>query len=293
MKSLYGRHKETLQRMEQKMKKMRYRMDKALEEKEAVRRHFYWFCWSLWPQDFLLNFASYPVHLFLRAGLQCNATVEGLSCCSGGRTRAHCWVSTGTDVSPRIGLPITGLLILLASLPQFIWKYNFPTSLMVITDTLKVKACLTVCVKSLYSEWVVWPLQGWTEQVIHGIHLCSEWPFEKEAQRSHELVSGGKTSHLKPSVCSVFRCQNENSMLNFANSVFMEQNNSLPPFLNGKLREAQELIQRINPVLHQLHQRTSTAVESSKQHLEMRDRAVEERDLVRHLPLKLNSLIIY
>ncbi len=44
MKSLYGRHKETLQRMEQKMKDMRYHMDKALEEKEAVRRHFYCFC---------------------------------------------------------------------------------------------------------------------------------------------------------------------------------------------------------------------------------------------------------
>ncbi len=82
-------------------------------------------------------------------------------------------------------------------------------------------------------------------------------------------------------------------MLNFANSVFMEQNNSLPPFLNGKLRKAQELIQRINPVLHQLHQRATTAVESSKQHLEMRDRAVEERDLVRHLPLKLNYIVIY
>lgn len=82
-------------------------------------------------------------------------------------------------------------------------------------------------------------------------------------------------------------------MLNFANSVFKEQNDNLPPFLNEKLRKAQELIQRINPVLHQLHQRTATAVESSKQHLEMRDRAVEERDLVRHLPLKLNSVIIY
>lgn len=164
MKSLYGRHKETLQRMEQKMKDMRYHMDKALEEKEAVRRHFYCFCWSLWTQDFFINilliFASYPVHLSLRAGLQCYATVEGLSCCSGGRTRAHCWVSTGTDVSPQTGLPITGLLILLASLPQFIWKYNFPTSLIVTTDTLKVKACLTMCVISLYSEWVVWLLQG-------------------------------------------------------------------------------------------------------------------------------------
>uniref|UniRef100_A0A671S8D8 Sperm-associated antigen 5-like n=1 Tax=Sinocyclocheilus anshuiensis TaxID=1608454 RepID=A0A671S8D8_9TELE len=47
-----------------------------------------------------------------------------------------------------------------------------------------------------------------------------------------------------------------------------------------ELRKAQELIQRINPVLHQLHQRTTTAVESSKQHLEMRVRAVEERDLM-------------
>uniref|UniRef100_A0A9J8B5S5 Si:dkey-25o16.4 n=1 Tax=Cyprinus carpio carpio TaxID=630221 RepID=A0A9J8B5S5_CYPCA len=50
--------------------------------------------------------------------------------------------------------------------------------------------------------------------------------------------------------------------------------------LLAELRKAQELIQRINPVLHQLHQRTATAVESSKQHLEMRDRAVEERDLM-------------
>ncbi|XP_043106088.1 sperm-associated antigen 5 isoform X2 [Puntigrus tetrazona] len=50
--------------------------------------------------------------------------------------------------------------------------------------------------------------------------------------------------------------------------------------LSAELRKAQELIQRINPVLHHLHQRTTTAVESSKQHLEMKDRAVEERDLM-------------
>lgn len=43
MKSLYGRHKETLQRMEQKMTDMKHRMDKAIEEKEAVRSHFYSF----------------------------------------------------------------------------------------------------------------------------------------------------------------------------------------------------------------------------------------------------------
>lgn len=64
---------------------------------------------------------------------------------------------------------------------------------------------------------------------------------------------------------------------------------NLPPFLHGKLRKAQELVQRINPVLHQLHQRTTTAVEHSKQHLAMRDRAMEERNLVRHLPLKWNE----
>lgn len=61
---------------------------------------------------------------------------------------------------------------------------------------------------------------------------------------------------------------------------------NLPPFLHGKLRKAQELVQRINPVLHQLYQRTTTAVEHSKQHLVMRDRAMEERNLVRHLPMK-------
>lgn len=61
---------------------------------------------------------------------------------------------------------------------------------------------------------------------------------------------------------------------------------NVPSFLHGKLRKAQELVQRINPVLHQLHQRTTTAVEHSEQHLAMRDRAMEERNLVRHLPLK-------
>lgn len=39
MKSLYGRYKGTLQRMEEKMKDMRQRMHGALEEKEAVRRN--------------------------------------------------------------------------------------------------------------------------------------------------------------------------------------------------------------------------------------------------------------
>ncbi|KAA0722289.1 Sperm-associated antigen 5 [Triplophysa tibetana] len=46
------------------------------------------------------------------------------------------------------------------------------------------------------------------------------------------------------------------------------------------LRKAQELIQKTNPVLYQLHQRTVTAMQQSKQHLAMRDRAVEERDLL-------------
>lgn len=77
-------------------------------------------------------------------------------------------------------------------------------------------------------------------------------------------------------------------MLNFANSVFKEQNDNLPPFLNEKLRKAQELIRRTNPVLLQLRQRSVTAVESRGQHQAERDRAVDERDLVRHSPLTFN-----
>ncbi|XP_067297711.1 sperm-associated antigen 5 [Pseudorasbora parva] len=50
--------------------------------------------------------------------------------------------------------------------------------------------------------------------------------------------------------------------------------------LLAELRKAQELVQRTNPVLHQLYQRTTTAMEHSKQHLEMRDRAVEERNMM-------------
>jgi len=79
----------------------------------------------------LLIFA-YPLILFncfCLSGLRCNAAAEELPYCSGGRTRAHYWVSSGTDVRPQTGLPITGLLILLASLLQFIWKYNVPISL--------------------------------------------------------------------------------------------------------------------------------------------------------------------
>lgn len=61
----------------------------------------------------------------------------------------------------------------------------------------------------------------------------------------------------------------------------------------AKLRKAQELVQRINPVLRHLHQRTTTAMEQSKQHLEIRDRAVEERNMVRSLPLKSTAFCYF
>ncbi|XP_051560939.1 sperm-associated antigen 5 [Myxocyprinus asiaticus] len=48
--------------------------------------------------------------------------------------------------------------------------------------------------------------------------------------------------------------------------------------LTEELRKSQVLVQRINPVLHQLHQKATAAMEQSNQHLTMRDRAVQERD---------------
>ncbi|XP_051993232.1 sperm-associated antigen 5 [Xyrauchen texanus] len=50
--------------------------------------------------------------------------------------------------------------------------------------------------------------------------------------------------------------------------------------LREELRKAQVLVQRMNPVLHQLHQKAAAAMEESNQHLTMRDRAVQERDLM-------------
>ncbi|XP_073698948.1 sperm-associated antigen 5 [Garra rufa] len=152
MKSLYGRYKETLQKMEQKMKDMRYRMDEALEEKEAA--------FNVTQQ--LRNYHAARV----------------------------------------------------AELEHTVGSH---------------------------------------QELMSALKLA--YPSLVELSKSYMESIGAANDHL--------RNKHEDHMS-----------------LLAELRKAKELIQRINPVLHQLHQRTTTAVENSKQHLAMRDRAVEERDLM-------------
>ncbi|TRY75938.1 hypothetical protein DNTS_033500 [Danionella cerebrum] len=76
-----------------------------------------------------------------------------------------------------------------------------------------------------------------------------------------------------------------------AASVHLKKNQEDNASLLEELRKAQKLIQRTKPVLQDLLQRTATAFDHCKEHLALRDRAVEERELMKNeLELVKSSL---
>ncbi|XP_056619939.1 sperm-associated antigen 5 [Triplophysa dalaica] len=99
--------------------------------------------------------------------------------------------------------------------------------------------------------------------------------LEKSVGSHQELMSALTLAY--PSLVELSKSYTES--INAAN-VHLKRKQEDHMSLLEELRKAQELIQKTNPVLYQLHERTVTAMQQSKQHLAMRDRAVEERDLL-------------
>ncbi|XP_039550451.1 sperm-associated antigen 5 isoform X2 [Pimephales promelas] len=115
---------------------------------------------------------------------------------------------------------------------------------------------------------------GVTQQ-LRNYHTAQVAELEHTIGSHQELMSGLKLAY--PSLVDLSKSYMESiSAVNVHLRRKLEDDTSLL----AELRKAQELVQRIHPVLHQLHQRTTTAVEHSKQHLAMRDRAMEERNLM-------------
>ncbi|XP_016357360.1 sperm-associated antigen 5-like [Sinocyclocheilus anshuiensis] len=112
-------------------------------------------------------------------------------------------------------------------------------------------------------------------QQLRDSHAAQVAELEHTVGSHQELMSALKLAY--PSLVELSKSYMES--ISAANEHLRRKHEDHVSLL-AELRKAQELIQRINPVLHQLHQRTATAVEISKQHQAMRDRAVEERDLM-------------
>ncbi|XP_050976132.1 sperm-associated antigen 5 [Labeo rohita] len=112
-------------------------------------------------------------------------------------------------------------------------------------------------------------------QQMRSYHAAQVAELEHTVGSHQELKSALKVAY--PSLVELSKLYMES--ISAANDHLRKKHEDHTSLL-AELRKAQELIRRINPVLHQLHQRTATAVENSKQHLAMRDRAMEERDLM-------------
>ncbi|ROL42737.1 Sperm-associated antigen 5 [Anabarilius grahami] len=112
-------------------------------------------------------------------------------------------------------------------------------------------------------------------QQLRDYHTAQVAELEHTVGSHQELMSALKLAY--PPLVELSKSYMES--INAA-SVLLRRKHEDHMSLLAELRKAQELVQRINPVLHQLHQRTTTAVEHSEQHLAMRDRAIEERNLM-------------
>ncbi|KAK9980978.1 hypothetical protein ABG768_000552 [Culter alburnus] len=112
-------------------------------------------------------------------------------------------------------------------------------------------------------------------QQLRDYHTAQVAELEHTVGSHQELISALKLAY--PPLVELSKSYMES--INAA-SVLLRRKHEDHMSLLAELRKAQELVQRINPVLHQLHQRTTTAVEHSEQHLAMRDRAMEERNLM-------------
>lgn len=112
-------------------------------------------------------------------------------------------------------------------------------------------------------------------QQLRDYHTAQVAELEHTVGSHQELMSALKLAY--PSLVELSKSCMESIS---ASNVHLRMKHEDHMSLLAELRKAQELIQRTNPVLHQLHQRTTIAVEHSKQHLAMRDRAMEERSLM-------------
>ncbi|XP_057186708.1 sperm-associated antigen 5 isoform X1 [Triplophysa rosa] len=121
-------------------------------------------------------------------------------------------------------------------------------------------------------------------QQLREYHASQVAELEKSVGSHQELMSALTLAY--PSLVELSKSYTES--INAAN-VYLKRKHEDHMSLLEELRNAQELIQKINPVLYQLHQRTVAAMEQSKQHLVMRDRAVEERDLLENESEQMRS----
>nr|XP_696012.4 sperm-associated antigen 5 [Danio rerio] len=112
-------------------------------------------------------------------------------------------------------------------------------------------------------------------QQLRDHHISQVAELEDTIGSHQELMSALKLAY--PSLVVLSKSYTESFSAASVHSRRMQEDNKK---LFKELRKAQELVQRINPVLRHLHQRTTTAMEQSKQHLEIRDRAVEERNMM-------------
>ncbi|KAL1282383.1 hypothetical protein QQF64_001186, partial [Cirrhinus molitorella] len=112
-------------------------------------------------------------------------------------------------------------------------------------------------------------------QQLRNYHAAQVAELEHTVGSHQELMSALKLAY--PSLVELSKSYMES--IGSANDLLRSKHEDHMSLI-VELGKAKELIQRINPVLHQLYQRTTTAMENSKQHLAMRDRAVEERDLM-------------
>lgn len=121
-------------------------------------------------------------------------------------------------------------------------------------------------------------------QQLREYHAAQVAELERNVGSHQELMSALKLAY--PSLIELNKLYTES--IGAAN-VHLRRKHEDHTSLLEELRKAQELIQRTYPVLHKLHHRAMNAMEQSKQHLAMRDRAWEERDLMENELEQLSS----
>ncbi|XP_055061269.2 sperm-associated antigen 5 [Misgurnus anguillicaudatus] len=121
-------------------------------------------------------------------------------------------------------------------------------------------------------------------QQLREYHAAQVAELERNVGSHQELMAALKLAY--PSLMELSKSYTES--IGAAN-VHLRRKHEDHTSLLEELRKAQDLIQRTYPVLHKLHQRAMNAMEESKEHLAMRDRAVEERDLMENELDQLSS----
>ncbi|XP_056315110.1 sperm-associated antigen 5 isoform X2 [Danio aesculapii] len=112
-------------------------------------------------------------------------------------------------------------------------------------------------------------------QQLRDHHISQVAELEDTIGSHQELMSALKLAY--PPLVELSKSYTESISAANVHSKRMQEDNKN---LFKELKKAQELVRRISPVLHHLHQRTTTAMEQSKQHLEIRDQALKERNMM-------------